>query len=155
MTHCTKCGVQILTATAERTGGLCMPCKNGGGAPEWARRNLWRKHGMEWDDNIPWHRSPWGNEIVGICRKIVNGEIGCIDGSRFMVEFAGYVLDAAHGEKWLHKDWEIFFRAVWAADSLQVQVEKNSTIENKFSEPIRNAALKLLVESGQYSHKFQ
>jgi len=26
---CTKCGVMILTTTAEKTGGLCMPCKNG------------------------------------------------------------------------------------------------------------------------------
>jgi hypothetical protein len=26
-TKCVKCGVEILTTTAERTGGLCMPCK--------------------------------------------------------------------------------------------------------------------------------
>lgn len=26
---CSKCGAGILPATAERTGGLCMPCKNG------------------------------------------------------------------------------------------------------------------------------
>ena len=26
---CSKCGVMILTTTAEKTGGLCMPCKNG------------------------------------------------------------------------------------------------------------------------------
>lgn len=28
-TNCTKCGAEILVATAERTGGLCMPCKQG------------------------------------------------------------------------------------------------------------------------------
>lgn len=26
---CTECGVVVLPGTAERTGGLCMPCKNG------------------------------------------------------------------------------------------------------------------------------
>jgi hypothetical protein len=26
---CVKCGAEILAATAERTGGLCMPCKKG------------------------------------------------------------------------------------------------------------------------------
>lgn len=26
---CVKCGAEILAATAERTGGLCMPCKQG------------------------------------------------------------------------------------------------------------------------------
>ena len=26
---CTKCGAMILTATANKTGGICMPCKNG------------------------------------------------------------------------------------------------------------------------------
>jgi len=28
-TRCNKCGTEILQATATRTGGLCMPCKNG------------------------------------------------------------------------------------------------------------------------------
>jgi len=28
-TRCTKCGAEILQATATRTGGLCMPCKTG------------------------------------------------------------------------------------------------------------------------------
>jgi len=28
-TKCTTCGAEILVATAERTGGLCMPCKQG------------------------------------------------------------------------------------------------------------------------------
>lgn len=27
--HCTKCGAIIQQRTAERTGGLCMPCKTG------------------------------------------------------------------------------------------------------------------------------
>jgi len=26
---CTECGAAVLPSTAERTGGLCMPCKNG------------------------------------------------------------------------------------------------------------------------------
>lgn len=26
---CTECGAMVLPSTAERTGGLCMPCKNG------------------------------------------------------------------------------------------------------------------------------
>jgi len=29
-TRCTKCGAEILQATATRTGGLCMPCKRDG-----------------------------------------------------------------------------------------------------------------------------
>jgi hypothetical protein len=29
-TQCSKCGVDILLTTADRTGGLCMPCKSGG-----------------------------------------------------------------------------------------------------------------------------
>lgn len=29
-TKCQKCGAQILQVTADRTGGLCMPCKAGG-----------------------------------------------------------------------------------------------------------------------------
>lgn len=28
-TSCSKCGTEIQSATAERTGGYCMPCKNG------------------------------------------------------------------------------------------------------------------------------
>jgi hypothetical protein len=28
-THCTQCGAEIQLATADRTGGLCMPCKTG------------------------------------------------------------------------------------------------------------------------------
>lgn len=30
---CTKCGLEILPATAERTGGLCRPCAQGSGKP--------------------------------------------------------------------------------------------------------------------------
>jgi hypothetical protein len=29
-TQCTKCGVEILQVTGQRTGGLCMPCHQGG-----------------------------------------------------------------------------------------------------------------------------
>ncbi len=28
-TNCSKCGVSMLLVTAQSTGGLCMPCKNG------------------------------------------------------------------------------------------------------------------------------
>ena len=90
-THCAKCGVEMLTATAQRTGGICMPCKNGA-PPEWARRQRWLKHGMDPLADTPWHRSPWGDEILTLCRKLVAGEIGCIEGSRKMVELSENVL---------------------------------------------------------------
>ncbi len=37
---CIKCGALLLPSTAERTGGLCMPCKNG------SRENV--EHGREY-----------------------------------------------------------------------------------------------------------
>ena len=85
-----------------------MPCKNGGGAPEWARRRLWINHGADPMANTPWYRSPWALEITTVCQKLVSGELGCVEGSRKMAELSEIVLDAAHGDKWVHEDWAAF-----------------------------------------------
>lgn len=133
--HCTQCGAEILA------GGICMPCKNGGGAPEWARRRLWLKHCADPLANLPWYRSPSGNEIVTICQKLVTGELRCIEGARRMTELSAIVLDAAHGEKWLHKDWEVFFQVLESKGTPR-------EVENTFMRQVRGVALKLLKEAG-------
>jgi hypothetical protein len=139
--HCSQCGAEILAATAQRTGGLCMPCKNGGGAPEWARRRLWLKHGADPLANIPWHRSPWGQEIITICQTLVSGELGYVESSRRLAQLSEIVLDAAHGDKWLHEDWAIFYEVL--------RFGARESIPGSYSEQVRAAALKLLKEANE------
>ena len=118
-----------------------MPCKNGGGAPEWARRRLWLKQGADPLANIPWYRSPWGHEIITTCQKLVSGELGCIEGSRRMAELSEIVLDAAHGDKWLHKDWAIFYEGLGLGPL--------GFIPSDHSKQVQAAALKLLKEANE------
>ena len=139
--RCTKCGAEILAATALRTGGLCMPCKNGAGAPEWARRRLWIKRGADPLANIPWYRSPWSFEIITVCQNLVSGEVGCVEGSGKLARLSEIVLDAAHGDKWVHADWAIFFEGL--------RLGASDTIPAKYSDAIRAAALKLLKEASE------
>ena len=37
--------------------------------------------------------------------------MGYTEGSRALAALSQIVLDAAHGEKWLHEDWAVFFQA--------------------------------------------
>ncbi|MCW5557403.1 MAG: hypothetical protein KIT22_06195 [Verrucomicrobiae bacterium] len=104
---------------------------NGDGAPEWRRRQLWNKHGADPSIGIPWYRSPWGSEIITTCQMLVSGELDCVEGARKMAAFSEIVLDAAHGDKWLHKNWAAFF------------VASDST------ERVRSAALTLLKEANE------
>ena len=60
---------------------------------------------------IPWHQSPWRDEILTICRKLLSGEIGYTEGSGALADLSQIVLDAAHGDKWLHEDWAVFFQS--------------------------------------------
>ena len=161
-TVCTKCGSEILVATAKRTGGICMACKNGPPS-EWARRRLWQQHGADPLAGIPWHQSPWGKDIMAICQKLAAREIGCVEGSRKMAALAEIVLDAAHGDKWVHKDWEIFeevrcaafqlpfgeTRLRWSEDALRMKDNELQAIENSYSGRVRDAALKLLENARQ------
>lgn len=130
--QCTSCGTEILAATALCNDGLCMPCKDGDTAPEWRRRQLWQLRGVESSAGIPWYRSPWSGEVIATCRAIVSGEIEPVEGSRKMARFSEIVLDAAHGDKWLHRDWAPFF-------------------ETPDSERVRSAALNLLKEENEAS----
>lgn len=132
---CSQCGVKILAATAGRTGGLCMSCKNGDGAPESRRRQLWLKRGADPSADIPWYRSPWGPEIVTTCQAVLSGKLDSVEGSRTMAAFSEIVLNAAHGDKWLHKNWSVFFEA------------PDSGVGH--SERVRSAALKLLEEANE------
>ena len=118
-----------------------MPCKNGGGAPEWARRRLWLKHGADPLANIPWYRSPWASEIVATCRKLLSGELEVLKGSRRMAELSEIVLDAAHGDKWLHEDWAIFFEICGLGERDAIPVT--------CAQKVRAAALKLLKEASE------
>ena len=163
--NCTKCGAEILAATGNRTGGICMPCKNGA-PPEWARRQLWRKRGADATANVPWYRSPWGGEIITTCQKLASGELEPIEGSRKLAEFSEIVLDAAHGEKWLHKDWAIFYevmneashlpaveaREQWSPEALESQEPRVRDIHSRFGDRVRKAALKLLKENDDADH---
>ncbi|NBV24714.1 MAG: hypothetical protein EBS05_22695 [Proteobacteria bacterium] len=128
--QCRACGAEILAATALRTDGLCMPCKHGGGSPEWRRRQLWFQCGADASAGIPWYRSPWGGEIITICKGLVSGELDCAQGASKMAAYSEIVLDAAHGDKWLHEDWAAFFRII-------------------DSERVRTAASKLLKEAAE------
>lgn len=129
-----------MTVTALRTGGICMPCKNGA-PPEWARRRLWVERGADPLGNTPWHRSPWGQEIIAICQALVSGEMECKEASRRLAELSQIVLDAAHGEKWLHEDWAVFFEGLsgGAGDS----------VAGDYLERVRAAAAKLLKQAGE------
>lgn len=86
-----------------------MPCKNGA-PPEWKRRQEWAKRGADPLAGIPWHQSPWRDEIVTICHKLLSGEMGYAEGSQALADMSQIVLDSAHGEKWLHDDWAVFFQ---------------------------------------------
>ena len=94
-----------------------MPCKNGP-PPEWARRQLWRKRGADPSANTPWYRSPWRDEILTICQKLISGELELIDGSRQMATLSEIVLDSSHGDKWLDKDWSVFYEVLSEASHL-------------------------------------
>jgi len=107
---CSRCGAEILAATARRTGGIFTPCKNVV-PPEWMRRQVWAKRGADPLAGIPWHQSPWRDEIVTICHKVLSGEMGATEGSGALADLSQIVLDAAHGDKWLHDDWAMFFQA--------------------------------------------
>jgi len=37
--------------------------------------------------------------------------MGFTEGSGALADLAQIVLDAAHGDKWLHEDWAVFFQA--------------------------------------------
>ncbi len=138
-TACTGCGAEILAETAERTGGLCMPCANDGGAPEWARRRMWLERGVDPAANLPWHRSPWGGEILATCRALVSGGVGCVEGSRRLADLSRIVLDAGHGEKWMHEDWAIFFEVLpYAA---------RDAVPARYVEQVRTAATRLIEEA--------
>lgn len=139
-TCCVRCGVEILAATALRTGGICVPCKNGA-PPEWARRRLWVKQGADPLGNTPWHRSPWGQEIIAICRALVSGEMECKEASRRLAELSQIVLDAAHGEKWLHEDWAVFFEVLPSGG--------RDSVADDHAERVRAAASKLLKQAGE------
>ena len=114
-----------------------MPCKNSGGAPEWRRRQLWRKRGADPMANIPWYRSPWADEIRAVCQGLISGELGYVEGSRRMAELSEIVLDAAHGDKWLHEDWAGFFQVLGSGND-----------EPGIEELVRTAASKLLNQAG-------
>ncbi|WDE06720.1 DMP19 family protein [Thalassomonas viridans] len=67
---CTECGVAVLPSTAERTGGLCMPCKNG------TRKNIeqskeYYKRERELDKTCPF-RALWR----GLVDKVYKQEGG-------------------------------------------------------------------------------
>lgn len=128
----------MLAATALRTGGICMPCRNGA-LPEWARRRLWGKRGADPLVNTPWHRSPWRQEIIAICRALVSGETGCDEGARRLAELSQIVLDAAHGEKWSHADWAVFFEGLPGGSP--------AAAASDYSERVRAAASRLLKQA--------
>ena len=160
-TNCSKYGAGILATTAQRTGGVCVPCKNLGGGLEWSRRQLWRQRGADPSAGIPWHRSPWRDEILMICQKLAAGEIGSAEGSRRLSELAQIVLDGYHGDKWLHKDWEIFetvrgatdhlpfgqSRKLWSAEALRQKDGELHAVEEIYSDSVRKSALKLVQDS--------
>ena len=65
MTNCANCGVAILQATADRTGGLCMPCKKN---PEGAEnRAAAQKRTM--DSSSKLSKADEWLEIVGYVRR--------------------------------------------------------------------------------------
>jgi hypothetical protein len=115
-----------------------MPCKNGGGAPEWARRRLWIQRGADPNARVPWHQSPWRDEIVDTCHGLLSGKLGCIEVASKMANLSEIVLDAAHGDRWLHKDWEIFYEAL--------EVGKNGRMPPMIADRLRAAAQRFLQE---------
>ena len=118
-----------------------MPCKNGAGAPEWARRRLWIKRGADPLANIPWYRSPWSFEIITVCQNLVSGEMRYVEGSEKLARLSEIIFDAAHGDKWVHADWAIFFEVS--------RLGASDTILANYSDQIQSAALKLLKEASE------
>jgi hypothetical protein len=154
--------VEILVSTAKETGGICMPCKNGA-PPEWLRQRLWKQHGMDPLGEIRWQHSPWTDEILATCQKTIAGEIGCIEASRTLAALAENIFPG-HGEKWVHKDWEIFeevncatsqipfgqARERWSDDALRTKDKELQTIENLYSKRVLAAMQKLLEDAKQF-----
>jgi hypothetical protein len=87
---------------------------------------VWAKRGADPLAAIPWHQSPWRNEIITICQKLLSGELGYAEGSRALADVSQIVLDAAHGEKWLHDDWAVFFQPMTPerSESIRAAVRK-------------------------------
>lgn len=106
--RCTRCDAEFLLATAQRTGGICMACKLGG-APEFSRGRLWIQRGADPNLRVPWYQSPWRQEIIDACRQILCGDLQCLEGAQKMAGFSEIVLDSAHGDRWLHPDWTVFY----------------------------------------------
>ena len=77
---CTECGELVLPSTAERTGGLCMPCKSGN------RENIERgkeyyKKQRELDKTCP-YRALW-KELIN---KVYHTESGFDGATLFCCE---------------------------------------------------------------------
>lgn len=162
---CSKCGVEILAATAKRTGGLCMPCKTGSAPPEWARRRLWNQRGSDPCAGTHWSQSPWKDEILTTCRKLVSGELNAIEGSHKLAGLSEIVLNAAHGDKWVHDDWAVFCRVRdlasdhpppdvrhrWSPEALKQVDARIQQIGAAFRGEVLSAASRLLVDSSERS----
>jgi len=71
---------------------------------------VWAKRGADPLAGILWYQSPWRDEIVTVCQKLLSGEMEYTEGSRALAGLSQIVLDAAHGDKWLHDDWAVFFQ---------------------------------------------
>jgi len=94
---------------------------------------VWAKRGADPVTGVPWHQSSWRDEIIAICQKMLSGEMGCTEGSRALADLSQIVLDAAHGDKWLHEEWAVFFQA--------------EPVTTDYSESIRAAVRKLLDQA--------
>ncbi|MBK8286369.1 MAG: DMP19 family protein [Ahniella sp.] len=87
---CKECGAMILPATAERTGGRCMPCKNG------IRKSIeagiaWREKDRELDRTCPF-RALWRS-----LHERIHSRGGGLD-SLSLVERRYWVLNVFEGE---------------------------------------------------------
>lgn len=66
-TPCTECGIDILPSTAERTGGLCMPCKNSTRESIETSKAYYKKE-RELDKTCPF-RALWRNLVDKVHKK--------------------------------------------------------------------------------------
>lgn len=146
-TQCRECGAEILVATAQQNDGICMACKNSA-TPERARRRVLISHGIDPGANLPWSRTPWASEIVSILQRIIANEIGPAEASSRLAPLARDALGKGYGDKWIHPDWDVFYRVAQTNDAVERSDSDHATGAISRDE-VHNAALKLLEEAQQ------
>lgn len=104
-----------------------------------------------------WQTTPKAPQIVGVCQKLIAGEFGVVEASHAMCSLVDE-LWPAHGDKWIHEDFDVFYsahtasrdlpvgevRKLWSPDALRIKDEQLADIEARFRERALDVARRLV-----------